>query len=118
MPRSDAPSPHGKLSIVCVDWRPLRKNTLLGFARIHIGELDLTIHDVAVHEKADRRWAALPARPRIRDGAVVTDDDGKVQYSPILEFSRREVRDAFSQRVVDAVTRFDQYALQMEETTT
>jgi hypothetical protein len=92
-----------KLTLICSDWRPLKKNTLLGFARIHIGELDLTIHDVAVHEKADRRWAALPARPWLKDGSVVTDDAGKVQYSPLLEFGRREVRDAFSNAVIRAV---------------
>ena len=70
-----------KLTLICSDWRPVEKSTLLGFARIHIGELDLTIHDVAVHEKADRRWAALPARPWIKGGAVVTGDAGKIQYS-------------------------------------
>jgi hypothetical protein len=93
-----------KLTLICSDWRPLKKNTLLGFARIHVAALDLTIHDVAVHEKADRRWAALPARPWIKDGALVADEAGKVQYSPLLEFGRREVRDAFSDAVVRAVS--------------
>ena len=103
-----------KLTLICSDWRPLKKNTLLGFARIHIGELDLTIHDVAVHEKADRRWAALPARPWIKGGAVVTGDAGKIQYSPLLEFGRREVRDAFSNAVIRAVSERFPDALERE----
>jgi hypothetical protein len=106
-----------RLAITCDDWRPVRRNTLCGFARIHIAELDLSIYDVAVHQKGDRSWARLPSKPWIRDGAVVTDDDGKVQYSPILEFSRREVREAFSNAVVRAVVERFPNALALEETT-
>jgi hypothetical protein len=117
MLRSDAPSPRGKLNIRCVDWRPLHKNTLCGFASIRIAELDLVVHDVAVHAKGDRLWAQLPARPWIKDGAVVTGDDGKVQYSPILEFSRPEVREAFSRAVIRAVSERFPNALALEEAT-
>ena len=93
----------GKLTVECLAWRPLRRNTLLGFARIRIAELDLTIHDIAVHESHGKLWAQPPARLWVKDGVVVTGDDGKVQYAPILEFGRREVRDAFSDAVVRAV---------------
>jgi hypothetical protein len=92
-----------KLTLACSDWRPFHRNTLLGFARIRISELDLTIHDIAIHEKNGRTWAQLPSKPWIRDGQLVTDDTGKVQYSPILEFDRKEVREAFSGRVIAAV---------------
>jgi hypothetical protein len=105
----------GKLSVVCADWRPLHRNTLRGFARIRIAELDLTIHDVAVHQKGERTWAQLPSKPWIRDGQLITGDDGKIQYSPILEFDRREVREAFSQRVVAAVIDFAPRALDLAE---
>ena len=104
-----------KLTITCDAWRGLRKNTLLGFATVTIGELELKVHDVAVHQKADRMWAALPARPWVQNGAVVTGADGKVQYSTILEFSRREVRDAFSNAVIRAVLERFPDALALEE---
>ena len=104
-----------KLTITCESWKPLRRHSLLGFASITIGELELKIHDVAVHQKADRMWAALPARPWVQNGAVVVGDDGKVQYSPILEFSRREVRDAFSNAVIRAVTERFPAALALAE---
>ena len=106
----------GKLSVVCTDWRPLHKNTLCGFALIHITELGLKIHDVAIHQKSDRMWAALPARPWIRDGSVVTDEAGKVQYSPLFEFTRLKVRDAFSAAVVRAVRERFPHALELEAT--
>jgi hypothetical protein len=92
-----------KLTIICADWRPLQRNTLLGFARIRISELGLTIHEVAIHQKGEKMWAQLPSKPWVRDGQLVTGDDGKLQYSPVLEFDRREVREAFSQRAAAAV---------------
>ena len=89
----------------------------MGFASIHIAELELKVHDVAIHQKGDRRWAALPARPWVKDGAVVTGEDGKAQYSIILEFDRREVREAFSAAVIRAVIERFPNALALEETT-
>ena len=76
------------------DWKPLKRNTLLGFARIHVVEMDLVVHDVAVHESHGKRWAQLPSRPWVKGNEVVTDDAGKIRYSPLLEFPRKEVRDA------------------------
>jgi hypothetical protein len=63
----------------------------------------MTIHEVALHERDGKTWAQPPARPWVKDGAVVLGDNGKIQYSPIIEFDRREVRDAFSRAVVAAV---------------
>jgi hypothetical protein len=89
-----------KLSVVCTDFKPLRRNTLVGFASVKVPEMRLTIRDIAVHQKGDSRWAQLPAKPQItRDGQVVTKD-GKTQYATILEFDSRAVRDAFSTAVI------------------
>jgi hypothetical protein len=104
-----------KLSISCESWKPMQRNTLQGFATIFIGEIELKITDVAIHAKGDRRWAQLPARPWVKNGALVTGDDGKVQYSPVIEFARREVADAFSRAVVDAILKVDPHALEMAE---
>jgi hypothetical protein len=92
-----------KTTIVCDDWRALRRNTLLGFAAIKIQELHLLIRDVAIHEKEGRRWAQLPAKPQIKEGALVTDGAGKIQYFAIMDFTERSVRDAFSNAVCAAV---------------
>ena len=92
-----------KTTITCDDWRAVRRNTLLGFAAIKIRELHLTIRDVAVHEKGERRWAQLPARPQIKDGMAITDAAGKVQYFPVMAFEGRGVADAFSAAVCAAI---------------
>jgi len=38
-----------------------------------------------------------------RNGAVMTDQTGKVRYSPIIEFTSKDVRDRFSNAVVEAL---------------
>jgi hypothetical protein len=94
---------HGKLTIVCSDWKPLRRNTLRGFAKIHIVELGMTIADVVVHETHGKLWAAPPSRAWVKDDALVRDDNGRTKYSPVFEFDRREVGTAFSAAVIRAV---------------
>jgi hypothetical protein len=91
-----------KHTIVCIDFRPCRRNTLLGFATVRISEMRLIVRDIAVHEKGASRWAQLPAKPMIKDGAAVFKD-GKAQYATIMEFDDRTTREAFSRAVVSAV---------------
>jgi hypothetical protein len=103
-----------KHAITCVGWKPLVRNTLRGFASIRISEINLTIHDVAIHEKGESRWAALPARPQLKDGMAITKD-GKIQYATLLEFSDHGTRNAFSQAVIRAVLDFAPSAFDREE---
>jgi hypothetical protein len=96
--------PAGKLTVTCEGFHPLVRNTLRGFAEISIPEMRLKIRDVAIHQKGEARWAQLPAKPQVKDGALVKDPGtGKIQYVPIMEFDSRAVRDAFSRVVIDAV---------------
>ena len=92
-----------KFTIICDSWKPLEKKTLKGFAGLTVTELALKIFDVAIHQKGASAWAALPARPWVKGTQVVTDDTGKIQYSPVLEFSNKDTRDAFSSAAVRAV---------------
>jgi hypothetical protein len=95
--------PAGKLTVTCESFRPLVRNTLRGFAEITIAELRLKVRDIAIHEKGEARWAQLPSKAQIKDGALVKDVTGKVQYIHVMDFDSREVRDAFSRAVVQAV---------------
>jgi hypothetical protein len=38
-----------------------------------------------------------------RDGAVMKDEDGKVRYAPIIAFATKDLRDRWSDAVVEAV---------------
>jgi hypothetical protein len=104
-----------KLSVSCRAFRPLHRNTLRGFCKIRIDELRLVIRDVALHEKGGARWAQLPAKPQIRDGELVHDERGKIEYFPLMNFDSRTVSDAFSAAVVRAVLEFAPAAFEPEE---
>jgi hypothetical protein len=93
------------MNITCRKFQPLEKNTLRGFATIYVSDIDMLLHDVAVFQKNNSRWAAPPARPQLsKEGAVIRDaTTGKPAYSQVIEFGSRESRDAFSKAVVDAV---------------
>lgn len=85
-----------------VAWRPLVKNTLRGFADVEL-PIGLTIREVHVHCKNDKLWAALPSRPQIGADGQPRLVDGKLAYSPILEWRSQELRQAFSARVIELV---------------
>ena len=65
----------------------------MGFAVIEIAELRLTVRDVAIHQKGDARWTQLPAKPQVKDGALIKDTSGKLQYATVMEFTDRAVRE-------------------------
>ena len=86
-------------NLTVIDWRPVARHTLRGFATLRVNAWHLVVADVAIHEKNGQRWAQLPAKPILDKDrqAVLTDDDN-------------EVRRRFSVAVVDAVAAFDSTA--------
>jgi hypothetical protein len=93
-----------KLTVQIESFKPLRSNTLFGFADVVVPELRLRIHELTVHESHGKRWVGLPGKPMInRDGEVLRNDRGKPAYTPVIEFTERTTRDAFSARVIEAL---------------
>ena len=85
--RAQAPLSSERLVVICLDWRECNRNTLKGFAKIKIPAWGLILDGIAVHEKEDRSWAQLPARPQLdKEGTVLREDDGKIKYAKIMEF--------------------------------
>jgi hypothetical protein len=94
-----------QLPVVLLDFKLVRRNTLIGFAKVRVGR-SLVFSDVPVNISHGRRWASLPAKPLIdREGQALRDLSGKIRYSPIAEWTDRDVRDAFSAAVCAAVER-------------
>jgi hypothetical protein len=104
-----------KLTITCLGFYPRHRNTLRGFCEIRINELRLVIRDIAVHEKGSARWVQLPSRPQIRDGELMHDEHGKIQYFHLMNFETRAVSDAFSAAVIRALLEFAPSAFEREE---
>jgi DNA-binding cell septation regulator SpoVG len=90
-------------NIQILDWRELRRNTLLGFAKVELPS-GMVINDVTVLMGKEGPWASPPSKPMIdRDGVAMKDQNGKLKYVPIIEFTSKQVRDRFSHAVVDAL---------------
>ncbi len=92
-----------KFTVECVEFKPLEAEHSMRLCDGQGHELRLVLHDVTLHQKGDSRWASLPSKPLIKDGVAITDDRGKVAYAPVISFEGSAVRDAFSQRVIEAV---------------
>jgi hypothetical protein len=98
-PQSAEPS----MPIVLVDWRPLRKGSLVGFAKILLGR-SLMISNVTVNVSNGKAWAALPSKPVIVDGKhALNPTTGRPAYKPDMEWASDSARRRFSDSVVDAI---------------
>jgi DNA-binding cell septation regulator SpoVG len=85
------------------DWREMRRNGLLGFAKVEFPS-GLVINDVTILQGERGPWASPPSKPMIdRDGNALRDDKGKIRYVPMIEFTSREVRNKWSDSVIEAI---------------
>jgi hypothetical protein len=111
-----AQAPPSKLSVEVEAFTPRRSNTLVGFCTVVVPELHLRILDLTVHEKNTSRWVALPSKPWIdRDGVVKRGENGKIIYAPVIEFTDRPTREAFSARVIQSLLEFNPGAFDGED---
>jgi hypothetical protein len=86
-----------------LDWRPLRRNSLLGFAKVELPS-GMIIVDVTILTGERGPWASPPSKPMLdRDGVVLRDEKNKVRYQPVIEFTSKNVRDRFSTQVIAAL---------------
>ena len=90
-------------SLKILDWREMRRNSLLGFAKVEFPS-GMIVSDVTVLQGEKGPWASPPSKPMIgRDGTVMKDDAGKVRYVPIIEFTSKDVRNRWSDSVIEAM---------------
>ena len=90
-------------AVKILDWRPLPKNSLLGFAKIEFPS-GMVIADVTVLTSERGPWALPLSRPMLnRDGVVIKDEAGKIRYSPFIEFTSKEIRNRWSDAVIQAM---------------
>jgi hypothetical protein len=96
-----------KFTVKVSEFCPFRRNTLRGFATVHVDELQLTLHDI--------RWVGLPAKPIVdASGNVKRTTDGKIEYVRLFTFDARAVSDAFSAAVIAALLDYAQKAFDRE----
>jgi hypothetical protein len=90
-------------SIVISNWKPVQKNSLLGFFSAQMPS-GMIMNEISVHSSNGKLWASPPSKPMVgRDGIALKDENGKVKYSPLIAFSDKSVRDKWSDAVVRAL---------------
>jgi hypothetical protein len=84
-------------------WAPQKKGTLRGFADIELPN-GLKIYGCPMHVAVNgRAWAGFPGRPQIdRDDRLIRQD-GRAQFTRILEWTTRELGNGFSEALVELV---------------
>lgn len=99
----------------CVDFKPRRSNSLLGFATIEFPS-KIVIGEIPVLRSGDRFWAAPPGRPKIdREGRAILKANGKQDYAALIWFSDKEAKRRWEEGVVEAVREAYPEALDDEE---
>jgi hypothetical protein len=93
------------LPLALVEWKPMPRNSLRGFASVRLGA-SLIIRDVTVHCSHGRRWAGMPGKPLLQaDGSAKRGQNGKPTYVPVMEWASKEAADRFSDAVIAAIER-------------
>jgi len=89
--------------IVIVDFKPVERGTLRGFATIEMRS-GIVMVDVAIGCSEGTWWAAPPGKPLIdRDGVVLKNPNGKVRYAAVIDFRDTATRRRWSQQVIEAL---------------
>ena len=90
-------------SFLIEEFAPLSRNSLLGFARVRTPS-GMVFHEVGVYRKNGSFWASPASKPRIgRDGVQMKDSASKPIYTPFVTFSSKDIRDRWSNAVIDAM---------------
>jgi DNA-binding cell septation regulator SpoVG len=86
-----------------LEWRPLQKGALLGFAKVEMPS-GMVIAEVTIMRGERGEWASPPSKPLVgRDGTAMKDAGGKPRYVPLVSFTSKELRDRFSTAVIEAL---------------
>ena len=63
-------------------FRALKRNTLVGFAiTLPVGQFDLELDEITLHQQGDRFWVGLPVRPMVNSdesGSDLSDIDAEI----------------------------------------
>jgi hypothetical protein len=106
------PPPRRPRTIAIVAWRPLIKGALRGFTTVQLPSGLKLIDCPVLVSSGGKVWVSLPSKPVLdREGKHKIGPDGKPAYAAVAEWSSRELRDRFSEVVIEAVRRLHPGAL-------
>lgn len=90
-------------AIVIEEFMLVIRNTLRGFAKVTLPS-GMILSDVSVHVSGETAWASPASKPVLdRNGVATRDSSGKIRYTPIVSFTRCDLRDRFSNGIIEAL---------------
>jgi hypothetical protein len=90
------------MPITLLNWRPLAKGALRGFATVQL-DRSLKITDISVLSSNGKLWTSFPGRPLVSEGRALVDDRGKQRFSTIIEWTDKAAADRFSAAIIAAI---------------
>lgn len=79
-------------------YRSVDKGNLLGFLNLKVTKWGVALNDLSVFQKNGHRWVNLPSRQY--------EQDGEKKFFPYISFETKEMKDAFSKKVLEALDEF------------
>jgi hypothetical protein len=79
------------------EWRPFEKNTLRGFLSLELPS-GMILHGCTLNQKGESRWIGLPAKEYLKGSERA--------WSPLIEFTDRDVRESFQALALEAIDEY------------
>lgn len=86
--------------IKIINYKPINKNTLVGFVDISIPQFGLEIYGCTHFKKGSQEWVSFPQKE-------YTDKEGVKKYLSIVRFKDRNESDKFSKEALQAIMNFN-----------
>ena len=90
----------------CVRWKALERGAMRGFADLQLDN-GMILLGCTLLESNGRRWVNPPSRPQLDADRKLTFEGGKLVYAPIIEFTDKALRNAWSDAAVAAIASVD-----------
>ncbi len=87
------------MTIECINYRPVNKGALLGFADFYIPKMGLEIFNCSLFQKDGRRWLSFPAKEHV-------DKEGAKKYTPLVRFRNKDHMEAFNKAANEAIEKW------------
>lgn len=84
------------MTIECINYKPVNKGSLLGYADLLLVKSGMELYGCSVHMKDGRRWVNMPSRE-------YTNKEGEKKYMSIVRFRDAERMKAFSSEAMKAI---------------
>ena len=85
------------MSVECMNYKPVNKGSLLGYADLFVPKTGLEIYGCSLHQKEGRRWVNFPSKE------YTDSKTGEKKYASIVRFREKAHMEAFIKVAKEAI---------------